>query len=126
MISVKAVQLLPVAVPPYIESKSTTYASTISSDGFIRLFDMADVTQALSSTEKPVAIESVTSYDTKGSRLTCLAMADDELVADASNAGGKRKRDEDELDGEDASEDEEEQDEEGEDEDEREDEDESE
>lgn len=84
MNSVKAIELLTVAIPPYRNSKSVTYASTISSDGFIRLFDLDDVKQALSApvTERPVLIEPVSYYDTKGSRLTCLTMADSDSLSD--------------------------------------------
>ena len=48
--------------------------------------------------EHPVVVEPVAQYDTKGSRLTCVAMGDGELVADVQRVG-KRKRDE-ESDGE--------------------------
>ena len=92
---VKAIDIISIAIPPYSDSKSATYASTVSSDGFIRVYDMGDVSRALHThvTEHPVVVEPVTQYDTKGSRLTCVTMGDGELVADSQQVG-KRKRDE--------------------------------
>ncbi|KIJ55478.1 hypothetical protein M422DRAFT_24052 [Sphaerobolus stellatus SS14] len=106
---VRAVELLIVALPPFEESKTTTYATTISSDGFIRVYDMQDVKAALSSpeSERPVAIESVTFYDTKGTRLTCLAMADGEPVAETKTAAKRKREDEDEGEASEAEEEEE-------------------
>lgn len=46
-------------------------ASTISSDGFVRVFDL---TPLLSGTDVD-EVESIAAYDTKHSRLTCLAVA---------------------------------------------------
>ncbi|KAF8519659.1 WD40-repeat-containing domain protein [Gautieria morchelliformis] len=91
---VKAIDIISIAIPPYTDLKSATYASTVSSDGLIRIFDLGDVLRALRAhpTEQPVVVESVTEYDTKGSRLTCVAMGDGELVADTQRVG-KRKRD---------------------------------
>lgn len=95
--------MISIVIPPYADLKSATYASTVSSDGFIRVFDLADVVRAMGAhaTEQPIIVKPVTQYDTKGSRLTCIAMGDGELVADAQRAG-KRKRDaesDDEVDG---------------------------
>jgi protein MAK11 len=99
---VKAVDTLTVAVPPYSEPPtSATYASTVSSDGHIRLYDLGDVVRGLSAhaTEQPVIIEPVTQYDTKGSRLTCVTMGDGEMVDSPKVAGGKRKREEGGVEG---------------------------
>jgi protein MAK11 len=92
---VKAIDIITIAIPPYSDSKSATYASTVSSDGFIRVFDLGAVSRALGThaTEQPVVVEPVTQYDTQGSRLTCVAVGDGELVADPQRVG-KRKRDE--------------------------------
>ena len=77
---------------------------TISSDGKIRLYDLAAL--AISSQEK-TQLQPVAEYDTKGTRLTCLALADGDLPAGPS-ANGKRKRevDADEEDEAEADEDE--------------------
>lgn len=92
---VKAIDIISIAIPPYSDSKSATYASTVSSDGFIRVFDLGELSRALvaHAAEMPLVVESVAHYDTKGSRLTCVAMGDGELVVDAQHVG-KRKRDE--------------------------------
>ena len=92
---VKAIDILAVAAPPYAEASApANYASTVSSDGYIRVYDLHDVVRGSSvhATEQPVIIEPVTHYDTKGSRLTCVAMADGEMTDDPKVAGGKRKR----------------------------------
>jgi protein MAK11 len=68
----------------------------VSSDGLIRIFDLGDVLRALGAhqTEQPVVVEPVTQYDTKGSRLTCVAMGDGELVADTQQIGKRKRNDE--------------------------------
>jgi len=65
----------------------TVYVCSASSDGFIRLFDLSTVPQTASPNDEPVSIECISSYDTQGTRLTCIAFADAE---DATL--GKRKR----------------------------------
>ena len=111
----KAVDTLKISLPANPNSRSsTTIVTTISSDGKIRLYDLASLPPASSTSpnQEKVQIEPITEYDTKGSRLTCLTLADGE-VADPKNVNGKRKRevkDEDE-DGSEESNDEEEQEE---------------
>lgn len=87
----KAVDTLEIAIPAAtIDSRtSTTVVSTISSDGKIRLYDLAVVPTAGQSAEIP-DIEPVAEYDTKGSRLTCMSLADGEVVLPPSS--NKRKR----------------------------------
>ncbi|KAF8902384.1 WD40-repeat-containing domain protein [Gymnopilus junonius] len=100
-IRVKAVQTLQVALPEASERTSTTLACTASSDGFINVYDLASVAEKSTTQEKPQEIEPVTSYDSKGTRLTCITMADGD-VGDVKAAGdGKRKREEDEEDDDD-------------------------
>ncbi|KAE8260727.1 hypothetical protein A4X13_0g177 [Tilletia indica] len=87
---VKAVAVQHVIVPtaasdPTSTSLSTTLlATTISSDGLIRVFDLArllHIRSTSSSDSKTVAaeavpeLEAIASHDTKGSRLTCLSIA---------------------------------------------------
>lgn len=64
--------------------------STIGSDGKINLYDLA----VLSGSSESVSTYSpIATYDTKGSRLTSLAMA-----ADVAPTNGKRRRGEDDSD----------------------------
>lgn len=86
---VRSVAVLPVSIPsPFSKGKQKAQdaaksylAVTISSDGFIRTFDLSPMINQLSSdehtlaeyTEKVVSVESNAQFDTKGTRLTCLA-----------------------------------------------------
>lgn len=65
---------------------------TVSSDGLIRLFDLSSVPGALVDGAMPVEIECISSYDTKGTRLTCVAFTDLQDSRTADIALGKRKR----------------------------------
>ncbi|KAF8517941.1 WD40 repeat-like protein [Hysterangium stoloniferum] len=91
---VKAIDIITISIPPYADLKSATYATTISSDGCIRIFDLNDIIRAHSAlaAEQPVPIVEVTRYDTKGSRLTCLTVGDGELVMNEFTTAAKRKR----------------------------------
>ncbi|KAK0489297.1 WD40-repeat-containing domain protein [Armillaria novae-zelandiae] len=81
---VKAVQTLSIALPAP-KRKSTTLVCTASSDGKIHVYDLA----ALNKTSENVQeIEPVAVYDSKGTRLTCIAVATDAVTK-------KRKREED-------------------------------
>ena len=96
---VKAVNIIKVALPstsPSIPTSSTTLACTISSDGWIRTFDLAPILS--STTDNAIELQAIAEYDTKGSRLTCLTVADGELVDENRAKNSKRKRaDEDEV-----------------------------
>ncbi|PFH50307.1 hypothetical protein AMATHDRAFT_145511 [Amanita thiersii Skay4041] len=104
---VKAVQTITIQLPPsYTPRRQTTFACTASSDGKIRVFDLASLPRSPhSSTESnnnaPVEIEPVAEYDTKGTRLTCLTVADGDPEGDGEGGGvaGKRKRDVEDDDG---------------------------
>ncbi|CAA7269264.1 unnamed protein product [Cyclocybe aegerita] len=93
---VKAVQTLEMALPEASGRKSTTIAATVSSDGFINVYDIAAIP---SSSENPSGlpktIEPQTSYDSKGTRLTCITLADGDASSAPIAGSGKRKRDED-------------------------------
>ncbi|KAF8892163.1 WD40-repeat-containing domain protein [Infundibulicybe gibba] len=98
---VKAVQTLEIALPNFFPNhKTTTIVCTVSSDGKIHIYDMA----ALSPSPTNNSIDEITpvaEYDSKGTRLTCVTLADgdvDELIVPA---GGKRKRPSNESDEED-------------------------
>ena len=84
---VRSVAVLPVSVSAVsgkgkqkAERARSYVAVTISSDGFIRTFDLSAIVNSLSSTERTLAeheqrivdVESNAQFDTKGTRLTCL------------------------------------------------------
>jgi protein MAK11 len=131
---VKSLDKLTLLTP---SGKPTTIVTTVSSDGYIRIFDLSIL--PLPSTERsedkgsvaeggdgdgdgqgnekegPAQIQPVASYDTKGTRLTCVCLADGQVVEGPKptpRGGGKRKRDI--LDDEDEEEDEDEDEEDGE------------
>ncbi|KAL5536983.1 MAK11 [Sanghuangporus sanghuang] len=77
------------------EQKWTTIMSTVSSDGWIRVFDLGTLDSLGSTTASKDAIqlEAIASYDTKGSRLTCCTLADGETPIQSIT--GKRKHEDD-------------------------------
>lgn len=93
---VKAVDTLLVSIPD--TEKITSLVATISSDGKILIFDLGSITSDLpvSGEDEPkvLSITAIGEYDTKGSRLTCLTLA--EGGDEASVLAGKRKRGDDE------------------------------
>lgn len=88
----KAVQVLRIALPPSSDRPSTTVASTISSDGKIHIYDLAELPATC---DERHHLNPVAAYDTKGTRLTCLALADGEASTSSVTTNGKRKRSED-------------------------------
>ncbi|KAF8238138.1 WD40 repeat-like protein [Tricholoma matsutake] len=92
---VKAVQTLDIALPSSPAGlASTTIVCTVSSDGKIHLYDMATVPEHTGTT-KIVELNPIAEYDSKGTRLTCVALADGEAVEPPVN--GKRKRGEEDA-----------------------------
>ena len=87
----KAVQILRIALSSSSDKPTTTIASTISSDGKIHIYDLAELPTG---GDAKLQLNPVAVYDTKGTRLTCLALADGEASSSAP-AHGKRKRNED-------------------------------
>ncbi|KAJ7233009.1 WD40-repeat-containing domain protein [Mycena rebaudengoi] len=92
---VKGVQTLAIALPAASSRESTTIICTASSDGKIFLYDLASL-PASPADKTVLEILPVAEYDSKGTRLTCVTLAD-----------GDRKRveegeDEPESGGEDA------------------------
>ncbi|KJA23505.1 hypothetical protein HYPSUDRAFT_215091 [Hypholoma sublateritium FD-334 SS-4] len=106
---VKAVQTLEIALPEASGRTSTTVVCTASSDGFINVYDLASVPQVTDEPSEATKIEPVITYDSKGTRLTCVTLADGNVEITTSAGDAKRKRDEDEseTDGEDSAEDDE-------------------
>jgi len=86
---VKAVQTLSVALPESSQSNrtSTTIVCTISSDGKIFVYDLASLPE---SSQSKIEITPKAEYDTKGTRLTCVTVAEGEIATGPEN--GKRKR----------------------------------
>lgn len=101
---------------------TTTYLTTISSDGKIHLYDCADILSASASSSSSssaapppssssqeatasgvTAIQPIATYDTKGSRLTCVAFADGEVpvlsLCGAGKGNGDPDRDEGDREG---------------------------
>ncbi|KAI0343342.1 WD40 repeat-like protein [Trametopsis cervina] len=94
---VKAVDTLSIALPPISDAPdartSTTLVSTISSDGKVRVFDLADVPAGPVTPNDVSQLSALMEYDTKGTRLTSMAMAGgDAGGGQAPSVNGKRKR----------------------------------
>jgi len=98
---VKAIDAIRIAVP-FTRRDSTTILSTVSSDGTVNVYDLSLLpppsptpTQAPSDIPD---ISPVVTYDSKGSRLTCVTLAEGEVAHDEQHTPGgvaKRKRDSD-------------------------------
>ena len=84
---------------PKSQSKSTILVSTASSDGKIRLYDLAALPADLGS-ETP-QLTAISEYDTKGSRLTCMTLADGDVSVSAVAVKRKRDSQDDEDDADD-------------------------
>ena len=87
---IKAVDAIHLALPEGASRKSTVVVSTISSDGFIRLYDLAALPESF---EEKTQLQPMADYDTKGTRLACLTLAEGD---ETTSLNGKRKREEDE------------------------------
>jgi protein MAK11 len=106
---VKAVEILPLALPRSTKADallSTIILCTVSSDGKIHVYDLAllPVDQKVGS--DVLQILPVAEYDTKGTRLTCVTIADGEAPEHAKSVNGKRKRGDEDSEIEDGDEDE--------------------
>jgi protein MAK11 len=92
---VKAIDTIRIALP----SIPTTISSTVSSDGIVNVYDLSLLppSSPTETTDIP-DISPVATYDSKGSRLTCVTLADDEmgqLEQPPPEEGEKRKRESD-------------------------------
>lgn len=103
MLSVKQLRFLEIALPTESGRESTKVASTVSSDGFIHVYDLSEVPERVEGELKEIS--PVAKYNTNGTRLTCLTLADGDSEA-MLNAGEKRKRAEEEAEESDEDEDE--------------------
>ncbi|KAJ3794223.1 WD40 repeat-like protein [Lentinula aff. detonsa] len=104
---IKAIQTLNISLPfhPIFTSSinssvnhphphSTTIVSTVSSDGKINVYNLADLSGSRPEKSTIHQIQPVATYDTKGTRLTCVTLGEGEIA----NNGviGKRNRDQEE------------------------------
>ncbi|OJA11518.1 hypothetical protein AZE42_09431 [Rhizopogon vesiculosus] len=92
---VKAVEILRLALPPSTKANatlSTTIVCTVSSDGKIHIYDLASLPADLGVASEALQISPVAEYDTKGTRLTCVTIAEGEIAEHDSRVNGKRKR----------------------------------
>ncbi|KAF7345369.1 Glycosyltransferase family 39 protein [Mycena venus] len=97
---VKAVDTLSIALPAASGRASTTIVCTVSSDGKIHVYDLAALPAQAGSTV--LEFSPVAEYDSKGTRLTCVTLADGDVEEGPGAAvNGKRKRPADEEDEED-------------------------
>ncbi|KAF8639094.1 hypothetical protein AX17_001739 [Amanita inopinata Kibby_2008] len=97
---VKALQTVAIKLPSsYPTRKTTIVACTASSDGKLCLYDLALLPEHNTAMEsdEPLEIEPAAVYDTKGTRLTCLTVADGDVDDGQSGNTGKRKHDDDDV-----------------------------
>jgi protein MAK11 len=73
----------------------TTLAITASTDGFIRFFDLSELRPASTEVQH---IDSISEYDTRGSRLVCLAAVAVPVSTPVANGAGPSSEDELEAD----------------------------
>jgi protein MAK11 len=94
---IKAVETIEIALPSSSGRTSTIIACTVSSDGNINLYDIAAIPDQPSTDtpQKTKQIEPLSTYDSKGTRLTCVTLADGDMDIDGT-VNGKRKRENDE------------------------------
>ncbi|KAI0714190.1 WD40-repeat-containing domain protein [Cerioporus squamosus] len=98
---VKAVDTIRIALPAGAARSETTVVCTISSDGKVRLFDLSALPAPSSETQEQeqekerLQLEPVAEYDTKGTRLTCVTLADGDVGAAAAAAAKRKREDED-------------------------------
>ena len=97
---IKAVQTIEIALPSSSGRISTIIACTVSSDGNVKLYDIAAIPDQPSTEtpQKTKEIEPLTTYDSKGTRLTCVTLADGDMDINGT-VNGKRKRENDTEDG---------------------------
>ncbi|EPQ56136.1 WD40 repeat-like protein [Gloeophyllum trabeum ATCC 11539] len=92
---VKAVDTIRISLPPSSGRRTTTIAGTVSSDGKVLVYDLqSSLSQASLNRDNVTVIQPVAEYDTKGTRLTCMALGEGDIksVPDI----GKRSRCEEE------------------------------
>ena len=76
---IKGVETLEIGLPRWSSRSSTTIACTVSSDGYINVYDVGGevLDEKTTGAEKSrTRIEPIARYDSKGTRFTCVALAD--------------------------------------------------
>jgi len=101
---------LEITLPPSCSRTFTTIVATVCTDGKIRVFDLSSIPVT---SDEVLEIEADAIYDTHGTRLTCVTLADGD-VPQSKVTNSKRKHDEDEGSNEDDDDKEAEEEEEGE------------
>jgi protein MAK11 len=86
---VKALDILDVTQPGP-KGQKITLMSTASSDGNIFVYDLSQIPTDPGTSEEIPQFQPIASYDTKGSRLVCLTMADGDPLKVSSTSLGKR------------------------------------
>ncbi|ORY31924.1 hypothetical protein BCR39DRAFT_479450 [Naematelia encephala] len=81
---VKSVSALPFLIPGD-SPLQTVLLTTVSSDGLINLYDLLDIQTSINKGEEN-RVEPAASYDTKGSRLTCVFLADGQHASETNIA----------------------------------------
>jgi len=95
---VKAIDTIRISLPPSTSRDPTTVISTVSSDGTVNVYDLSLLPPpAPTGTTNMPEISPVVTYDSKGSRLTCITLADGEM-SHPPETGAKRKRELDDSD----------------------------
>ncbi|KAG9313177.1 WD40-repeat-containing domain protein [Chiua virens] len=90
---VKAVEPIVIALPKTVSKsedaqQTTTIVCTISSDGKIFVYDLAALP---AEAKEKLQLQPVAEYDTKGTRLTCLTIAEGRSTGEPTTVNGKRK-----------------------------------
>jgi protein MAK11 len=95
---VKAVESLHIPLPSHpstlaSEITTTTILCTISSDGKVHIYDLASLPTITQGSSETVKLTPAAVYDTNGTRLTCVTLAD----GNDDRVTGKRKKVEEEA-----------------------------
>lgn len=77
---VKAIDTIRVALPSTRRDSTTILSSSVSSDGTVNVYDLSLLPPPASIAPSDIPeISPVVTYDSKGSRLTCVTLADGEV-----------------------------------------------
>lgn len=88
--SIKALDFVDVAQPG-LKDRNITLMSTASSDGNIFVYNLSQIPIGSSTSDDIPVFKPIASYNTKGSRLVCLTMADGSPTITSSTLQVKRK-----------------------------------
>ena len=92
---VKAIDTIRIALPSTLRD-STTILSSVSSDGTVNVYDLSLLPSSTPTETSDISeISPVVTYDSKGSRLTCITLAEGDVDHSEHTPakGAKRKRD---------------------------------